>query len=371
MSARPARSVERSHPGRALIRSVAALALALLLGIAAALELHFVDVGQGDGVLIALPDGRHVVVDGGNDDGVMLRYLQATGVTELALVVASHAHADHIGGLSAVIDAYRPAFVLDNGVAHTTRTYERYLTSVERSHAQLIAPTARTITLGEVRLHVLPAPQRSSWGHNDNSVGVIVEFGDFRASLTGDAEQRLFDWWLATVPDQLRDVQVHKASHHGSSNGDTDAALARLRPEVVVISAGAGNRYGHPHASALALYQRYGATRYRTDLHGSVVVHANADGSFRVSTERTAPVPAAAPAAPAAATPSSPAAGTCVDLNTASQQALQAIVHVGPARAAEIERLRPFRHVDDLSRVSGIGAARLRDIVAEGLACVR
>jgi len=361
----------RSRAERPLCRSIAALALALLLGIAAALELHFVDVGQGDGVLIALPDGRHVVVDGGNDDGVMLRYLQATGVTQLALVVASHAHADHIGGLAAVIDAYRPAFVLDNAVAHTTLTYQRYLGAVERSGAQLIEPTARTISLGDVRLHVLPAPQRSSWGHNDNSVGVIVEFGDFRASLTGDAEPRLFDWWLATVPGQLRDVQVHKASHHGSSNGDTDAALARLRPEVVVVSAGAGNRYGHPDASALSLYQHHGATVYRTDLHGSVVVHANADGSFRVSTERTAQAPAAAPAAPAAATPSSPAAGACVDLNTASQQALQAIVHIGPARAAEIERLRPFQRVDDLSRVSGIGAARLRDIVTQGLACVR
>lgn len=77
-----------------------AFILSLLLGIAAALEIHFVDVGQGDGVLVALPDGRYVVVDAGNDDGTMLEYLHTAGVTGLALVIASHAHADHIGGLA-------------------------------------------------------------------------------------------------------------------------------------------------------------------------------------------------------------------------------------------------------------------------------
>ena len=355
------------------VAATLALTLAFLTGLAAALEIHVVDVGQADGVLIALPDGRHVVYDAGNDDGAMLRYLRAAGVTELALVIASHAHADHIGGLPDVLDAFPPPFVLDNAVAHTTLTYERYLDALERSGAVLLEPTARTLSLGDVRLHVLPSPREPDWGHNDNSVGVIVEYGAFRASLTGDAEARLFDWWIDTVPEQLRDVHVHKASHHGSANGDTDAALARLRPEVVVISVGAGNPYGHPDPDALATYRRHGATVYRTDHHGSVVVHAAADGSFTVHIERESPSDGrAADARPA--TPHLPQADAapevCIDVNAASPERLQTIVHVGPGRATEIVRLRPFPSLYALLRVPGIGPARLSDIRDQGLACV-
>ena len=348
---------------------ILALAFAALLGLAAALEIHFVDVGQGDGVLIALPDGRHIVYDAGSDDGTMLRYLRANGVSALALVIASHAHADHIGGMSDVIDAFPPPFVLDNGVAHTTLTYERYLDAVERSGAAVLEPTARTLTLGEVRVHVLPPPRDDAWGHNDNSVGVVIEYGQFRASLTGDAEPRLFAWWIDTAPEQLRDVHVHKASHHGSANGDTDEGLSRLRPDVVVASVGADNPYGHPDPATVAMYLRHGATLYATHRHGAVVIRAAHDGSFTVSSERV-PSPGAA-AHDGAPQPEAAITGdACVDLNTAAHDLLQVIVHIGPERASEIERLRPFPSLYALLRVPGIGAARLRDIRDEGLACV-
>lgn len=93
----------------------------------------------------------------------------------------------------------------------------------------------------------------------------------------------------------LEPVTPHKASHHGSANGDTPLAMARLRPEVVVISVGAGNSYGHPTERALRLYAAIGATLYRTDLQGAVTVRAQADGSYVVTTEREAPSPAPQP----------------------------------------------------------------------------
>lgn len=285
------------------LRAIAASCLALVLSFAFALQLHFLDVGQGDVVVIVVPDGRAIVYDAGPDRHTMLDSLQRLGVTEVPLIVASHAHADHINGFPAVIDAFAPAFALDNGMPHTTLAYERYVGALERSGTHLLEPTARTITVGDVALHVLPAPGQPSWGHNDNSVGLIIEYGDFRASLTGDAERRLFEWWLATVPDRLAPVQVHKASHHGSVNGDTRAALARLRPELVVVSAGADKPYGHPHAGALARYAEVGATVMRTDEHGNVTIRASSDGSYDVTTERSSTTRAFRSLPPQAKTP--------------------------------------------------------------------
>ncbi|MBA2667213.1 MAG: MBL fold metallo-hydrolase [Trueperaceae bacterium] len=355
--------------GHRIARTLAALTLALLLGLTAALEIHFVDVGQGDGVLLVLPDGRGVVYDAGNDDGAMLRYLRDAGITHLALVIASHPHADHIGGLAAVIDAYAPPFVLDNGLTHTTRTFERYLDAVERSGAQLLEPTERTLTLGDVRLHVLPSPLRPEWGHNDNSIGIIVEYESFRASLTGDAEARLFEWWLATAPDTFAAVHVHKASHHGSANGDTPEALARLRPEIVVVSAGAGNRYGHPDGTIVASYEEAGARVFRSDHHGSVIVTVAPDGTYDVASEHDrSPVLVLDDDR---REPSSSSDAHCVDINSASTDLLEVIIHIGPDRAPELVERRPFHDIDDLRRISGIGPARLSDIHAQGLACTQ
>ena len=346
------------------LRAFTALVGAALVSAALALQLHFVDVGQGDAVLIVEPGGRAVVYDAGRAAETMRDYLRHVGIDEVALVIASHGHADHIGGLPAVIDAYQPAFVLDNGVPHTTRSFERYLEALERSGAQLLAPERRTIGLGDVRLHVLPSPGRPAWGHNDNSVGLLIEYGDFRASLTGDAEARLFDWWLETVPELFVPVQLHKASHHGSDNGDTSLALERLRPELVVVSVGSDNRYGHPHDGALARYVTVGATVFRTDLHGTVLVAADADGSYRVTTERSVPD------SPPDAVPTTEA-GDCVDLNAADLETLQTIVHIGAERAEALVQRRPLGSVEDLSQVDGIGPARLRDIFEQGLACIR
>jgi len=327
----------------------------------AALEIVFFDVGQGDAVLIRAPTGQAVLYDGGEGRVDLLPKLRGLGVGELSLVIASHNHADHIGGLPDVIRFYRPRFVMDNGVPHTTRAYERFLQAIEAAGSQLLEPTRRSIRLGEAELLVLPPPGRPAWGHNDNSVGLIVRYGDFRASLTGDAEHRQWEWWLANQLDLLEPVQVHKASHHGSRNGDTPGAIRALRPEAVVIGLAAGNTYGHPHEEALALYRSVDATVYRTDRDGRVTVQAWPSGAFRV---RTASTTAVAPVSPH---------GGCVGLNGASAAELRRIMHIDEERAEQIVRLRrerPFRSVAEITRIQGIGQGRARDVQDQGLACV-
>jgi competence protein ComEC len=255
-------------------------------GVSSALLLTFLDVGQGDAVLIQAPNGQSVLYDGGGAGNGLSDRLRSVGLDSLVLVIASHNHADHIGGLPDVIREFRPRFVMENGIPHTTRAYERFLRSIEASGSQLLEPTQRRIGIGEVELLILPPPQRPGWGQNDNSVGVIVSFGAFRVALAGDAERRQWNWWLSTHREFLQPVQVHKASHHGSRNGDTRAAIRTLRPEVVVIGVGSDNRYGHPHPEMLALYEAAGATVFRTDRDGTIRIAANASGAYEVRTAR-------------------------------------------------------------------------------------
>lgn len=344
------------------------------------LRVHFFDVGQGDAVLIQSPSGQNVVYDAGPSRTRMVEHLESVGVTRVDLVIASHNHADHIGGLAAVLRRYQPRFYLDNGVPATTQTYQRVLGAVEAADSELLEPTARRVALGEVTLQVVPPPGGLGSDQNNNSVGLIVEYGRFRLSLGGDAEQAQWGWWHTQYPDTFQAVDVHKASHHGSGNGDSAAAMARLSPDVVIISAGRGNSYGHPTAAALGLYADQGSTVYRTDRQGTILLEVESSGRYMVQVERgdgaRPPPPRRAPASPAprlepqSPTPERSQAG-CIDLNTASITDLQAIIHIGPVRARSIMQLRPYRSVQDITRVSGIAAGRLRDITAQGVACVR
>jgi competence protein ComEC len=267
------------------------------------LRVHFVDVGQGDGILIQSPSGQNVVIDAGEDPDRMRDYLTGLAIERVDLAIASHNHADHIGGLRAVLQRFTPRFYLENGVPTSTLTYHRTLQAVQDAGSQLIEPAQRRIDLGGAALTVILPPGIADWDQNDNSLGLIVEYGDFRLSLAGDAEPREWSWWLVNYPDVWPKVTVHKASHHGSLNGDTAQALAKLSPERVIISVGQGNTYGHPDAQALQLYARANATVHRTDKTGTIIIEARQDGSYTVHVERgegaqpppATPSPAASP----------------------------------------------------------------------------
>ncbi len=250
------------------------------------LRVHFVDVGQGDGVLIQSPSGQNVVYDAGENPTRMKDYLTKLGVAAVSLVIASHNHADHIGGLPEIFKTFRPPFFMENAVPATTNIYAQTLSAAVMAGSQILEPIQRKITLGEVTLNVIPPPRLPDWDQNDNSIGVIVEYGQFRLSLAGDSEPREWAWQLTLQPDLFPKVQVHKSSHHGSVFGDTAAAIEQLSPQVAVISAGAGNQYGHPDRETLRMYEDHLVKVYRTDLDGSVVVEAQPTGAYTVLVEK-------------------------------------------------------------------------------------
>lgn len=247
------------------------------------LEIRFLDVAQGDAALIR-EGGKTVLVDAGGSARIA-SYLHSFQIDTIDLVVASHNHADHIGGMTSVFQSAVVRFYLDNGVPATTATYQRTMSAVTSSGAQYLRATARTITLGTATIQIIPPPAGND--QNNSSVGVLVEFGEFHALLTGDSELKELGSWLAE--GSIPRVNVVKVAHHGSNNGSSGEWVNATRPQVAVISVGAGNSYGHPSPGVIAGWEASGARVYRTDRDGGVLVIANDDGSFVVTTDHSDP----------------------------------------------------------------------------------
>lgn len=266
----------------------AALLLAQALP-AQILEMRFLDVGQGDAILLR-SIGKVALIDAGRSPGITAR-LDALGVDTVDLLLVSHNHADHLGGVPAVLQRFPVRYYLDNGVPAPTQVYREAIRLVEKLGITYLRPTARTIRLGDARLRILPLSlEGDPADQNNSSVGVVVECGLFKALLTGDSEVAELSAWLALI--DVPNVDVLKAGHHGSDNGLTPEWLERTAPAVVVINVGRDNAYGHPQPWALEQYRATGAEIYRTDRDGDVIVLVCADGTHMVATEANDDVPA-------------------------------------------------------------------------------
>lgn len=325
---------------------------ALSLGLApaqgtGALTIRFLDVGQGDAVLITSPEGKSLLYDGGRSEAVLQAQLRKSGIRMLDLVAASHADADHITGLIPAVTLYRPRFFLNNGIAGTTQTWGKLVSAVKKAGTQGLVAKDQVINLGSVKVTVLPPPPgMPQTEQNLNSVGLLVQYGTFRLLMTGDSETPETQAWLKKYPASvLGPVDVYKSIHHGARNGDHLAWLNAVRPRNVVVSVGPNN-YGHPTAEALALYRRVGATTYRTDQQGTVTVVVQPGGKFAITTERGALV---SPNRPTGSAPTAPSVTPAVPLYRTCAQARA-------AGAAPLRRGQP-----------GYNPALDRD--ADGVAC--
>jgi competence protein ComEC len=243
----------------------------------------FFDVGQGDATMLESPGGRRVLIDGGPSSERMAGLLRSRGVTRLELVVASHNHLDHIGGLPTVLRSMAVSNVMANGMPANTSVYGRFQSAVEASGATVLLPTSRTLRLDSLVVRVLP-PSPDARSQNNASVGLVVSLGAFRAIFTGDAETEALESWLAR--DSIPPVTLLKASHHGSANGLTARWANATRPTVVVFPVGAGNSYGHPATSVLRRWQQSAREIFRTDRDGTVRIRGCRDGSYTTATAR-------------------------------------------------------------------------------------
>jgi beta-lactamase superfamily II metal-dependent hydrolase len=250
------------------------------------LRVSFWDVGQGDSILIQSPAGKNMLVDAGDTTAGsrVVTDLKARGVTSLDVAVATHAHADHIGGFQAVLSQISVAHFYDPGYSHCTSTYDGLRTTIDQKNIKYTTlTTGQTIDLDPaVQIDVL-SPDGSNKGEiHDNMLVLWLSYGNTSFLLTGDMPDTL-EWQIAS---SLKLTTVLKVGHHGSRTSSSATFLTTIKPEVVIISVGAGNSLGHPAVETLSRFQAVGAKVYRTDLAGTVTVSTDGN-TYTVATDKT------------------------------------------------------------------------------------
>jgi len=255
--------------------------------------------GGGDAILIAdsaAEPARHVLIDAG-DDGAAAAALRALGVASLDLLVLTHAHHDHYGGVDEVLDAVPVRVFAFNGQVRNATTYVRMLERIEREvptvlvvdsvrHVRLgTQPDATLLTLLPPLAEHLAADTDSGSRLNEGSLAVRVERGSFSFLTTGDAEEAANRRFAARFPGAV-DVDVLKLGHHGSADATQPAWLDATTPAAAIVSA---NGTTHPFPEVIELVQgTRGIALYCTPQHGTVTVRVDAGGRWRVLTEHDA-----------------------------------------------------------------------------------
>lgn len=239
------------------------------------LEIHYLDVGQGDSTLI-LCDGHAMLIDAGdNDKGTAVQsYLEGQGVTALDYVIGTHPDADHIGGLDVILYKFDCQMVMMPDFEKDTRTYDDVVQTMKRKRYKNTLPEVGTVyELGSAVFTIVAPNGEYGDDANDYSVGILLQHGKNRFLFTGDAEE-------ASEADMLEngidlEADVFKASHHGSRTANTEEFLQTVDPDYVVISCGQDNSYGHPHAEVMNRLRAMGISVFRTDEQGTIVAYSD------------------------------------------------------------------------------------------------
>ena len=234
------------------------------------LEVHFIDVGQGDSILIEENGGDMLIDAGENSEGeVVLNYLKSENITDLDYVIGTHPHSDHIGGMDTVLEAIPVEQVLLPKVDYDTKTYEDVLTVIQEKNIKKTEVSAGdSFTLGAASFTVLAPCSAEYEDLNNYSICIRLTYGSNTFLFTGDAEALSEKEMIESGVELSADVL--KIGHHGSAYSSCEDFLSAVSPVYGVISVGADNEYGHPDSSILQAMLDHNIAIYRTDKQGTI-----------------------------------------------------------------------------------------------------
>lgn len=241
------------------------------------LEVHFIDVGQGDATLVKC-GGQAMLIDAGeNDKGTLVQnYIGKQGVEGLDYLIVTHPDSDHCGGADVIITKYDIDTVIMPNYSKDTASYRDVVQALDYKNYQVTEPkVGDSYRLGDAKFTII-APNKEDYGDeaNNYSVGILLEHGSKKFVFTGDAEEEAERDMIGNGIDISADVL--KAGHHGSRTASMEDFVSAVHPEYAVISCGEDNEYGHPHAATLNTFRSLGIKIFRTDEQGSLI--AMSDG---------------------------------------------------------------------------------------------
>jgi competence protein ComEC len=240
------------------------------------LEVHFIDVGQGDATLV-LQGERAMLIDTGDDSkGTLLQNaLQKLGITKLDMLILTHPDSDHIGGAPVIITKFDVDTVLMSAYEKDNKMYDKLLQSLAYKNLKWMCPKPGSeYSFGDADLTFV-GPNRAYDDPNNASLSFVLQFGHNRFLFTGDTEEKGENDILNAGWDIRADV--YQVGHHGSDTSSGEAFLDEIAPTYALISCEEGNSYGHPHAGVLNRLREMGVKLFRTDEQGSIVATSDGD----------------------------------------------------------------------------------------------
>ncbi|EOU1911757.1 MBL fold metallo-hydrolase [Clostridium perfringens] len=238
------------------------------------LMISYMDVGQGDAAYIKV-NGNDILIDAGprSNSKELLEQLKAKNIDNFELVIATHPHEDHIGGMVDVFKEYEVKAFYSPKITHTTKTYENLVKAVKDEGLKTKElKGGMVIDLGEGAKFEVFTPQKSEYEElNDYSPIMKLSFGDTSYLFTGDAEKLAEEEALAKYKTSL-DSDVIKFGHHGSSSSSSNAFIEAVSPKYGIISCAKDNKYGHPHRETLDIIKKYNIKAFRTDTDGEIIL---------------------------------------------------------------------------------------------------
>ncbi|MCK5599937.1 helix-hairpin-helix domain-containing protein [bacterium] len=384
------------------------LLLVCIFAFAGELKIAFINVNQGDAMLISTPEGKHYIVDGGQpayydpvkdiyysrfDAGrdVILPYLKSQGIEKLDGILATHPDADHIGGLVHLLKNMPVDTVYYTGRLHTSNIFQVFLTLSKEKGAKYIEVRDGDILKWSPAMLVnvlAPTDKEMDYAKNNNNTSIVlfIKYGETSFILSGDAEKEQEDRMSSDYGQNLK-ADLLKFGHHGSKSSSMTRYLNLIAPKYGIISCGKNNKFGFPHKDALDRYYHANSDMLigRTDYNGHIV--AVSDGSkisFEVQkgemytmeevfAQENLTIPGKAAKTTTvqkSGNNDSPlvSSGDLVNINTASQSQLETLHRVGPATARNIINYRdengPFKRIEDIQNVPRIGPKTFENLKA-------